>query len=196
MQQLLEIIAVLFAAAYLVLVIRQSIWCWPAGLISVVLFMFIYFNAKLYMQSSLQVYYIVISIYGWLQWVKGGDQHAGVRVQRWPLRAHAAIIASIIVISAIMGWVLTGTDSEYPYLDSFATTAALFTTFMVARKVIENWIYWFVIDALLVYLFWQSELPWNAVLYSIYLVMVVIGFLTWLKTMRAEEAGIDDPAGA
>jgi len=192
----IEKVAVIFAAGYLVLVIRQSLWSWPAALISVSLFLFIYLDAKLYMQSALQVYYFVIGIYGWLQWTKGGEQHAGVRVHWWPPLTHAVVIPSIIIISGIVGWFLTSTDSDFPYLDSFATVAALFTTFMVAKKVIENWIYWFVIDAVLVYLFWQSDLLWNAGLYAIYLVMVVIGFVTWLRISRSDAALADEPAAS
>ena len=189
----MEIVAVTFAVAYLALVIRQSLWCWPAAMVSVTLFMVLFFDAKLYMQSALQIYYFGMAIYGWVEWARGGEQHTGVRVHWWAPLAHVAVIASIIVISGVVGRTLSGTDAAFPYLDSFATIAALVTTFMVARKVIENWIYWFVIDAVLVYVSWQSGLPWIAGLYSLYLVMVVIGFFSWLKSSRSDLAGANDP---
>lgn len=194
MLEIMEIVAVVFATAYLALVIRESLWCWPAALVSVTLFMVLYFESRLYMQSLLQVYYFGMAIYGWMQWKSGGEEHTGVHIHWWPLASHAVAIVLIAVVSAIFGRVLSTTDASSPYLDSFATIAAVVTTFMVARKVIENWIYWFVIDAVLVYLFWKSGLPWIAALYVLYLVMVVIGFFSWLKISRAEAATADERA--
>ena len=188
-----EIVAVVFAVAYLAFTIRQNLWCWPAAMVSVSLFMFIYWDAKVYMQAALQVYYFGMAIYGWIEWTRGGEQHHGVQVHWWPPLLHVAVVTSIVVVSIGLGWMLAGTDAAFPYLDSFATVAALFTTFMVTRKVIENWIYWFVIDVVLVYMSWRSGLPWMAGLYALYLVMVVIGFLSWLKSSRSDLAGANDP---
>jgi nicotinamide mononucleotide transporter len=191
MLQIVEIIAVLFATAYLALVIRESLWCWPAALVSVSLFMVLYLDSRLYMQALLQIYYFAMAIYGWWQWNSGGEQHRGVRIHWWSPLSHIVAIAVIVVVSGIFGRVLAGTDAAFPYIDSFATVAALVTTFMVARKVIENWIYWFVVDAVLVYLFWKSDLHWTAGLYVLYLVMVVIGFWSWLKSSRMPEKEAD-----
>lgn len=194
----MEIVAVVFAVAYLAFTIRQNIWCWPAALVSVTLFSVIYFDARLYMQSGLQVYYFGMAIFGWFEWQRGGKEHSGVKVHWWPPLIHVAVIALIFVASAVSSWiwVRTGVDSAFPFLDSFTTIAALVTAFMVATKVIENWIYWFVIDVLLVYLSWQSGLPWMAGLYALYLVMVVMGFIAWLKSSRADAGKSSEPATA
>jgi nicotinamide mononucleotide transporter len=187
----IEIVAVVFAVAYLALTIRQSLWCWPAALVSVALFMFLFFNSKLYMQSALQIYYLGMAVYGWIEWKRGGEQHLGVKVHWWPPALHAAVFVAVVVVSGALGWALSRTDAAFPYLDSFATVAALVTTFMVARKVIENWLYWFVIDIVLVYMSWQSDLPWTAGLYALYLVMVIIGFVSWLKSSQTEALEAD-----
>ena len=189
----IEIVAVVFAIAYLALAIRQSLWCWPAALVSVTLFTILFFSSRLYMQSALQFYYFGMAIYGWLEWRRGGERHAGVTVHWWPPVVHLTVIAAVVIVSVILGSVLSQTDAAFPYLDSFATVAALVTTFMVARKVIENWIYWFVIDLVLVYISWQSELPWTAGLYALYLIMVVIGFVSWLKSGTAASFENNEP---
>jgi nicotinamide mononucleotide transporter len=144
------------------------------------------------MQSILQVYYFGMAVYGWLEWQRGGREHSGVQVHWWSPLRHHTVIALVILNSGGFGWVLDQrTDSAMPYLDSFTTVAALVTTFMVARKVIENWLYWFVIDVVLVYMSWQSGLPWTAGLYALYLVMVVIGFVSWLKSSQSRSAEVD-----
>lgn len=192
----IEIVAVIFAIAYLALAIRQSLWCWPAALVSVTLFMILFFYAKWYMQSVLQVYYFGMAIYGWFEWQRGGEQHTGVEIHWWPPKLHLAVIVAVVVVSGVVGSALARTDAAFPYLDSFATVAALVTTFMVARKVIENWLYWFVIDVVLIYMSWQSDLPWTAGLYTLYLVMVVIGFGTWMKSSLIDPNSADGPSRA
>jgi nicotinamide mononucleotide transporter len=187
-----EQISVAFALAYLALAIRQSIWCWPAALISVTLWAMVAFGAGLYADAALQVFYFAMGVYGWFQWSRGGTQHAGVDVHRWPVPWHALAIVVVLIIGAGFGWVLSGTAAQFPYLDSFTTIAAIVATFMVARKVMENWIYWFVIDSLYIYLYLQRDLAWYAGLYLVYLVMIVIGYRAWLKSMQAAATVRDD----
>jgi nicotinamide mononucleotide transporter len=186
----LEEISVVFAVAYLVLAIRQSLWCWPAALISVALAAVVVLDARLYMDVALQVFYMAMAIYGWRQWRRGGDRHEGVRVHRWPPARHAFAIGLIVALSLVFWLLLMGTRAAYPFLDSLTAIASVVTTFMVARKVIENWIYWFVIDAILVYLYFARDLYWFAGLYAAYLVMVVIGYRAWQKSLR--EQGVAD----
>lgn len=185
----LEVLSVAFALAYLVLAIRQSLWCWPAALVSVALALVVFYDAKLYMESALQIFYFAMGIYGWVQWQRGGADRSGVAVHWWRPGTHVLAIAAIVVCSAGFGWLLSGTDAAFPYLDSFTTVAAIVTTFMVARKVMENWIYWLVIDSVLVYLSLERGLQWYAGLYAFYLVLIVLGFRLWWKSLYAEEAG-------
>jgi nicotinamide mononucleotide transporter len=183
-----EEISVLLAAAYLALAIRQSLWCWPAALISVSLWAVVVLDARLYMDFALQIFYFAMAIYGWQQWRSGGAGHEGVRVRRWPLARHALTLALIALVSVVAWFLLRQTSAAYPFLDSLTAVASVVATFMVARKVIENWIYWFVIDSVLIYLYLARDLDWYAGLYAVYLVMIVVGFREWRKSLRDDRA--------
>ena len=179
----LEALSVGFAVAYLALAIRQSLCCWPSALVSVALWAIVVLDARLYMDFVLQLFYFAMGIYGWYQWRSGGARQNGVAVHWWPWRRHAVTLLSILIVSLVFSHLLGRTDAAYPFLDSLTTVAAIVTTFMVARKVIENWIYWFVIDSVYVYLYVQRELFGYAGLYVVYLVMIVIGYRAWRRSI-------------
>lgn len=181
----LEIVSVGFALAYLALAIPQSLWCWPAALISTAVWMVVSFNAKLYMDAGLQVFYFAMGIYGWVQWRRGGAGHTGIEVHWWRLPMHAVTITLILLVSIGAGLAMSRSDAAFPYLDSFTTVAAIVATFMVTRKVIENWLYWFVIDSIYIYLYVERGLFGYAALYALYLVMIVFGFVAWQKNAHA-----------
>lgn len=186
----IEAVAVVLAIAYLILAIRQNLFCWYAAFASSLIYLWIFFDARLYMESVLQIFYAAMAIFGWYQWRYGGSEHEGVRISIWQPVRHAIVIVSVLVVSAIFGWALTSTDAAFPYLDSFTTISAIVTTYMVARKVLENWIYWFVIDGLSVYLYVARELYLTAGLFLLYLVLVVLGFRAWLRDWRAQPASV------
>lgn len=183
----LELAAVALAVAYLVLAIRQSLWCWPAALASVLAYIVITYDARLYMDAALQVFYAAMAIYGWQQWRRGGARGEGIAVGVWTWRRHALALVSIVAATLVAGrWLSANTEAAFPYLDSFTTIGSVVTTYMVARKVLENWIYWFVIDALYVYIYAARGLIPTALLFAFYLVLVVIGFRQWLRDWRAQ----------
>ena len=182
--QWLELLAVALAVLYLLLAIRQNIWCWAAAAVSTVLYLFIMYHARLYMESALQVFYLAMAAYGWYQWRLGGADHAGVRVTTWHWRTHllAAVVVFALVYSS--GFLLERySDAALPFADAFTTWAAVVATWMVARKILENWIYWFVIDAVSVYLYLSRELYFTAALFVAYLVMIVFGYRSWRRSM-------------
>jgi nicotinamide mononucleotide transporter len=181
----LEAAAVVLAIAYLILAIRQSILCWWTALVSSLLYVVIFMRARLYMESAVNVFYAAMAVYGWYEWRFGGARHEGVRINVWPARYHAAAFSLIAASTLLFGLYLSTTSEASPFVDSFTTVGAVVTTFMVARKVLENWIYWLVIDSVEVYLFVSRELYLTALLFVVYLVLVVIGFRDWLKDYRA-----------
>jgi len=181
-----EVVAVLLAITYLLLVIRQNVLCWAAALASVLIYLVIFFNAQLYMESALQIFYAAMAVYGRYQWKYGGIEHQGLRIVTWRLHIHAIVIGGILGLTLGFGWVLSATDAAFPYLDSFTTVAAVITTYMVTRKVLENWAYWFVIDGLSVYLYVSRELYLTAGLFVLYLFMILIGFRCWWREWRTE----------
>ena len=197
MMSALELVAVALAVLYLVLVIRENVWCWPAALGGTLLSLVVFVDAKLYMEAALQVFYAAMAVYGWQQWVRGGAGGEPIAIGVWPWRRHALAIGGILISTWVFGSVLAArTDAALPYLDSFTTIAALVTTYMVAKKVLENWIYWFVIDSVSVYLYVSRELFLFAALFVGYLVMIVIGYRVWVRQWRSERIGGEVPSGA
>lgn len=177
-----EIVAVVLAIAYLVLAIRQNIWCWLAAFASTSIYIVLMYAARLYMESALQVFYIAMAVYGWYQWRHGAGPGHKLPVSRWRPRAHGVAIAGVLIATLISGRLLTEfSAAALPYLDSFTTWGAIVATFMVARKVLENWWYWFVIDSVSIYLYVNRELYLTAVLFAGYLVLIVIGYLSWRR---------------
>lgn len=186
-----EALAVALAVGYLVLAVRQNIWCWVCAFFSTALYIWLFHGAALFMESALNVFYLVMAVYGWYEWRYGGARHAGLPVTVWPLGWHAAALAVIAALSLASGaWLAANTGAAFPYLDSLTTWSAVWATFLVARKVLENWVYWFVIDALSVYLYFSRGLPLTALLFCFYLVLIPIGFLAWRKDYARTRASL------
>jgi nicotinamide mononucleotide transporter len=187
----LEATAVLFSIAYLVLAIRESLWCWPAAFVSSVLTLVVVFGVRLYSEVALNVYYAAMAVYGWYQWHYGGRPHgaAELPIGVWPLKMHALAIGGSVALAGIIGFLLSRhTQAAFPYLDAFLAVSSVVTTYMVARKILENWLYWLVIDGLWVYVYWQRELYLFVGLLALYLVLVVIGLVRWHRDWRAQGA--------
>ena len=182
---ILESIAVLFAIVYLVLAIRQNIWCWAAAAISTSLYLVLMFAARLYMESALQVFYLCMAAYGWWCWRHGDRVGDTLQVSSWANAVHLRAVVAVLAATLFSGWLLGRfSDQALPYLDSFTTWGALLATWMVARKVLENWLYWFVIDSVSIYLYISRDLFLTAGLFAGYLVLIVIGYRAWRKTMH------------
>jgi nicotinamide mononucleotide transporter len=182
---LLELIAVVFAILYLILAVKENILCWGAAIVSTAIFLFIFWEVKLYMESGLQVYYLAMAVFGWYQWRQGENGSNALHVSMWSVRQHGVALAVIAVLTFVSGYILnSGTDAKLPYLDSFTTWASVVTTYMVARKVLENWIYWLVIDSLSIYLYLDRELYYTALLFAAYIVIIFFGWFSWLKSYQ------------
>ena len=184
-----EAASVLLGILYLVLAIRESVWCWPAAFLSSALTIAVVFGVRLYSEVALNAYYAAMAVYGWYQWQYGGRRHgaAELPIGVWPLKMHALAIGGSIALAAIVGWYMSRhTQAAFPYLDAFVTVASVVTTYMVARKILENWLYWLVVDSLALYLYWQRELYLYVGLFALYLVLVVLGLVRWHRDWRAQ----------
>jgi len=180
-----EILAAILAIIYLLLALKQDIRCWIAWIISSLMYLFVMLYAGLLMESALQIFYVGMGIYGWMQWDKRSAQDK-LSIRRWNKKQHFYAIGSLLCIVVISGYLLSlNSNAVAPYIDSFTTWGAILATFMVAKKVLENWIYWFVIDFVSVFLFLSRELYPTAALFVIYLVIIVLGYKAWLKAMRS-----------
>jgi len=184
----LESTAVLFAVLYLVLAIRQNIWCWICAMVSTAIYVWIFVGAKLYMESVLNVFYFIMAIYGWFVWHSGESVDDDLPVSVWSQKTHFTAILVIAVLSATGGFLLTRySDAAYPYVDSATTFAAIWATFLVARKVLENWWYWLVIDAVSVVIYWSRDLELTALLFVAYVAMIPIGLVSWTRSYRTQQ---------
>lgn len=180
-----EIIAVVAAVLYLLLAIRQNIFCWLFAAISTLLYVYLFVEARLYMESALNVFYFVMAVYGWTVWRRPADKTHALRVSTWPLALHAPAIAIVAVLSLASGWLLARyTNAVYPYVDSLTSWASIWATFLVARKILENWWYWLLIDAASVLIFWSRDMQLTAFLYVAYIVMIPIGYISWSRSRQ------------
>lgn len=175
-----EACAAALAVAYLLLAAREHIACWACALASTAIYTVLFWNVSLLMESALNVYYLAMAVYGWRQWRGGGQGGGALAISTWRWQRHVAVVAGVLVVAAMNGYLLAEhTHAAWPYVDSFTTWGAVVTTFMVARKVLENWIYWFVLDAISIPLYLERGLTVTALLFAAYLVIVVFGYLNW-----------------
>jgi len=185
----LETVAVVLGIAYLLFAMRENSLCWYCAFVSTGIYIWIFGDVNLYMESALNAYYMVMAVYGWYQWQRGGTGSAGVQISYWGLNNHVAAIGLVLALSVISGYLLSqSTEARMPYIDSFTTWGSVITTYMVARKVIENWIYWIVIDSVSIFLYIDRELYQTAGLYSVYLILAVIGYITWRNAYLKQSA--------
>jgi nicotinamide mononucleotide transporter len=179
-----ELTAVILALAYLVLAIRQNIWCWYCAAVSTAIYVYLFAKANLYMESLLNVFYFAMAIYGWTMW-RGGGTGGELPVSVWSRRIHVYAVTVIVCLAAGSGFLLADfTDAAYPYIDSATTFAAIWATFLVTRKVLENWWYWLVIDVVSVFIYWTRGLEATAVLFVFYVVLIPIGLVSWTRSYR------------
>ena len=181
-----EAAAVVLGVAYLLLAMRESLWCWYAAFASTAIFLVLFWNVNLLMESALQVYYLAMAVYGWWQWRRGGTGQTGLAISRWDVRQHVVAVAAVLLVSAASGALLQHyTGAALPYLDSFTTWGSVLTTCMVARKILENWLYWLVIDSVSIYLYLDRALYLTAGLFVVYLIIVLFGYRKWLLHYQA-----------
>ncbi len=180
-----EITAVVLAVAYLLLAVRQNRLCWVAAFISTAIFTALFWQVQLVMQSGLNVYYMAMAVYGWWFWRHGAGDESSLQITRWGWRRHALALGVIAVCALVSGFFLDRhTDAAWPWLDSLVTWGAVVTTFMVARKVLDNWAYWMVINSLAVFLFIDRGMALTATLHLAYLVISIFGWISWLRDYR------------
>jgi nicotinamide mononucleotide transporter len=186
----LEVLGAITGLIYLYFSINQLIWLWPLGIITSFLYIFVFFQAKFYADMSLQFYYLIVSFYGWYHWIKGRKVNVDDGIEKLPvIRAKVKTIALLILITFILSFVAgyfldNNTDSPIPYWDAFTTSGSIVATWMLARKMIENWIFWVVIDFVALGTYLYKGLFATAVLFLVYTFMAVIGFYKWKKSLK------------
>lgn len=169
---------------YILLIIRRNRWGWVAGGLSSSIFAVLFARADLPMQAVLQASYVAGAVYGWWSWAPDAGQQ---RISSWTLRGNLLAIAACIVISLGLKQLLMD-ESAFPFIDSLVACAGLFTTWLVARVYLENWLYWIVIDVVSIYLCLAQGLIATAMLFVIYTVIATMGLHSWWKLRRSQPA--------
>ena len=183
-----ELSGTFFGLVYIWFSIRQIIYTWPAGIITSVLYCWVFLVAKFYAGMGLQAYYLVISIYGWWCWQKGGDSDSGeikLFVSYCSRNLWVKLFFINLLFTSLMYYLLGRyTDSPIPFGDAFTTSLSIIATWMLARKKIEQWLIWVFIDLVSVGLYIYRGLYTTVVLFIVYAVMAVIGFYEWRKELQ------------
>jgi nicotinamide mononucleotide transporter len=184
----IELLAAALALAYVPLAIGQRLSCWLLSFVSSVLYVWVFFSAHLYMESVLNAFFAAMAVYGFWQWRQGTGGGA-LHVTRWPLPRHALALLAIIVAAAVNAFLLARfTPAANPFIDSMLTWSSVFTTFLVARKVYENWHWWLVIDSVSLCLYFTRHLYLTMLLYGVYVTLCVIGMREWRRSLSAYAA--------
>lgn len=177
---LMEVCAVGLAVAYVLLAVYQRRLCWIAAIASAALYIVIFWQVQLYLEAALQVFYIAMAIYGWFAWSRTPDAVESIRT--WPLRHHLVACLLLLALSLATGVAMSAlTDAASPFVDAATTLSALLATWMVANKLLENWLYWIAIDIASVGLYLSRDLTLTAILFAGYVVLAGWGYLTWRK---------------
>ena len=178
-----ELAAAALALAYVPLAIGQRLSCWIAAFVSAVLYVWVFFSARLYMESALNAFFAAMAVYGFWQWQHGREGGA-LAVSRWPVVRHVLALLGIAAVAAVNAFFLARfTPAANPFIDSMLTWSSVFTTFLVARKVYENWYWWLLIDSVSVCLYFTRHLYLTMLLYAVYVVLCVVGMREWRRSL-------------
>ena len=180
----LEWVAVAFGIVSVYLSVREKIWSWPTAVVNVSLYIYIFFNARLYADMGLQVYFLGISFYGWWNWLYGGANHSELHVSRITPR-NAALLAAVGVAAAagLSHFLATHTDAAVPWADSTLTVASLIAQYLMTRKVLENWAIWVAVDVGSIAMYIYKGLYPTVFLYSVFLVLATMGWFEWRRSL-------------
>jgi nicotinamide mononucleotide transporter len=192
----LEVAAAVLGLVSVGLTVRQNVWAWPVGAVMVALYAWIFYHSRLYADAGLQVIYFGLQFYGWYEWLHGGAGHDRLPVGRASARCLLLLAGLGTAGAAALGHLLGRyTDQATPYADSTVTVFSLLAQWMLARKLLENWLVWVGVDALAVGVYVARGLYPTAVLYAVFLVMAGAGFLAWRKSWREENERAASPGG-
>ena len=185
-----EAVGVISAILYLVFATARSQWCWLFAFVSSTIYVVVMWRAHLVMDTLLSVFYVIMAVYGYWQWRRGQATDGDLHIVSWTWRQHLLALVAVVFVSAINAWILKEhvAIARSPWLDSLVTWGSVLTTFMVTRRVIENWLYWIVVDGVGAYLYYTRGLHVTALLFVAYVLMVIYGYFNWRKRAAAEAA--------
>ena len=193
--QIIEILGTLVGLAYLWLEYRASIYLWIASIIMPAIYLFVYYNAGLYADFGINIYYLVIAIYGWAAWRFGFKlfgrndevQNQELPITHTPRKVWTVAALASCALTLIIAWALTRfTDSTVPWADAFTTALSVVGMWMLARKYIEQWWVWLIVDAACVALYIYKDLHFTAALYALYAIVAIFCYRKWKQIMTTQ----------
>lgn len=185
-QNLLETFGVITGILCVYLAAKNKILNWPFAIVSVIIYIFIFWDARLYADMGLQVYFLIMNLYGWYFWSRK-DLELKVPVSTITLKEIILSVIGIAVFTAGLGTFLyKGTDASFPFVDSFCTACSLVAQIFLARKVIENWLIWIFVDIIYVGVYVAKDLHLTAGMYALYIYIAAMGYVEWRREFRSQ----------
>lgn len=182
-----ELLAVACSILYLVLVIKENIWCWLFAFISTSIYIVLFYKVALLSESLLNVFYLIMAVYGWQQW-QNGKQKNQLSIRKWSFKKHLKLILLTAIFVPILGYAMQQQGADYAYWDALTTCFAVTTTFLVTKKIFENWYYWLIIDSISMILYWQKGLIFTTFLFGGYLILIIPGIINWQQAYRKQQS--------
>ncbi|CAA6811337.1 MAG: Predicted thiamin transporter PnuT [uncultured Sulfurovum sp.] len=182
-----EIVAALLGVAYVVLAAKESLWAWVFGFFSTIIYTIIFWEGALFSSSLLNFYYMVMAVYGYYSW-RNGSEDKMLQIKTYPISKNLKFIGVGIVISILLGYLSTTyTDAKLAYMDAFVMVFSIIATWLLTQKVLENWIYWLVIDSVATVLYFKTGYLATVILFSIYIILAIYAYGTWKKEFNASK---------
>ena len=186
---ILEVIAVISGLICVWFTVKENIWTFPTGILTVSLYFVVFYQSKLYADMGLQIAYVALNAYGWYEWLHGGKGGDRLHISHSPWRTNATLFLIGVIATALLGSGLSRyTDAALPYWDSSQTVMSLIAQWMMARKYLENWIVWIGVNISSIGMYFYKELHLTTILYGVFLVMATIGFFEWRRTLHRTRA--------
>ena len=182
-----EVFASVLGIGYIIFAAKESQWCWPLAFLSTLIYTVIFWKGQLPMQAMLNFYYMAMAIYGYKLWQKQGKANQTIVINRlsWPQQFAFFILGSLLTF-ATANYLISIEASQSPYLDAGVTVFSVLNTILMARKVLQNWLYWIVIEAAAIVLYAQTGYYATIVMFTIYLVLALLGYISWMKLYYRE----------
>ncbi|MFO1512391.1 MAG: nicotinamide riboside transporter PnuC [Verrucomicrobiota bacterium] len=166
------------------LVVREHLWNWPIGIANNVFFFVLFLQSRLFADMGLQVVYFGLGVYGWLNWLFGGEHRTTLKISRTTRTEWLILIAAIPLGTWGLREILIAVNGAAPFWDSLTTVLSLAAQYLLCRKRFENWFFWIAADVIYVPLYFSRHLPLTAVLYAVFLAMCLVGVREWNRSMR------------
>lgn len=179
-----EVFAASLGIAYILLAGRESQWCWPMAFISTCIYTVLFWQQQLPMQALLNIYYIGMAVYGFVIWHRHETRAAELFIHRWPWHFHLAFLLVGTVLTILAGFYLSAYDTQHPFLDAGVMVFSVMNTVLMARKVIENWLYWQLINSAAIVLYALTGFYATIVMFSIYLFLAMVGYFKWRQLLE------------